>query len=283
MLRNIIVMISLVAVLVVLTAPSATAHPLVPPHLFSKHGPTPNVLQTPQKDWTHAGYLTMSASNPDQLDTVTYVEGTFNVPPRAFADIDCSNSPSSIVLAWVGLDNGPTIEQAGIQADCVGGVPEYKVWYDMYPSPLQYIQGAVIHPGDSMRFLVQKDPDNTHVNVCGTNLTTGQNLCKNDIIKPAGATFSTAEWVVEAQTNVPLMPWWGAIAFSNCSAQVKDAGIYYNVTADSIHQATWRYDMGDATTTRASTGPLFNSNANFTVQQLGYWRTGPGLLITIRK
>jgi hypothetical protein len=36
---------------------------------------------------------------------------------------------------WVGLDGDTTstVEQLGTEADCIGGVPRYSSWYEMYP------------------------------------------------------------------------------------------------------------------------------------------------------
>jgi hypothetical protein len=82
-----------------------------------------------------------------------YIQATWLVPR-----VNCRKTPGTTRLPalgadWVGIDgfnqNNPTVEQDGITAQCVDGVPSYLVWYEMFPKPP--VNMAVnINPGDEI-------------------------------------------------------------------------------------------------------------------------------------
>jgi hypothetical protein len=85
-----------------------------------------------------------SANNPGRINSANwagyaaarpgtafrYVQSTFFVPY-----VDCTSTPNAFSSHWVGLDglNSHTVEQLGVEAACVGVIPEYYAWYEMYP------------------------------------------------------------------------------------------------------------------------------------------------------
>jgi hypothetical protein len=277
-LRNLrAILILLLALLFALpaAAPAAFAggdeRPLRP---HTQRAPRPLTV-THATSYVAAGYLTQSASNPGGVNTVTYVQAKFAVPATAGLPVDCSDNQVRLASAWVGLDDGPTIEQIGIDFGCFNGSPVYQAWYQMYPLKKQPQALFSIHPGDVMDLLVQKDPNIAGaVDVCGWNLTTGQGGCQNGIAAASGATFSTAEWAVEAsQTSPYLMPGWGSVTFYEGNAQVYDAGITYVTPIDSPHQQTLQIDLTTqppVVTNRATTSGLSVNNTQFYVQQITY-------------
>jgi hypothetical protein len=101
---------------------------------------------------------------------------------------------------WVGLGgaSGQTsaLEQAGTQADCVNGSPEYYAWYELVPSAPVKLDLA-INPGDHI---------STRVTVNGTNVTvwladetTGASTTK--ALQTNNIDTSSAEWIAEAPSQ----------------------------------------------------------------------------------
>src|SRR5450755_1129895 len=75
-----------------------------------------------------------------------FVEATFTVP-----SVNCSTTPSSFSVHWVGLDgfNSGTVEQDGIESDCDGSTPTYSAWWETFPcNTIQTVFS--LKPGDAV-------------------------------------------------------------------------------------------------------------------------------------
>ncbi|HEY2575787.1 MAG TPA: G1 family glutamic endopeptidase [Streptosporangiaceae bacterium] len=73
------------------------------------------------------------------------ITGSWNIPTMNCAHGGGDASP------WIGIDgwsNG-TVEQIGIDLDCINGVDSYHPWVEMYPGPSDYFKETV-HAGDTM-------------------------------------------------------------------------------------------------------------------------------------
>src|ERR1700692_4289152 len=60
----------------------------------------------------------------------TRAEGSWIVPT-----VDCSKTPGTYSVFWVGLDgySSSTVEQTGTDSDCDGDTASYYAWYEFYP------------------------------------------------------------------------------------------------------------------------------------------------------
>ena len=76
------------------------------------------------------------------------VRATFFVPY-----LNCALSKGASSDEWVGLGGfvgkSVTVQQDGIQADCVAGRGSYKAWFDMYPRP-EVLSRIRVRAGDSV-------------------------------------------------------------------------------------------------------------------------------------
>ena len=75
------------------------------------------------------------------------IRATFYVPI-----MHCAGAPDSFSSHWVGLDgfNSNTVEQAGIEADCIGGRQRIFAWREVFPRAEQPFTTLRIRPGDSI-------------------------------------------------------------------------------------------------------------------------------------
>jgi len=73
------------------------------------------------------------------------ITGSWNIPR-----MNCSRGNGD-ASPWIGIDgwNDFTVEQIGIDLDCVNGVASYHPWIEMYPGPSDYFKETV-HAGDTL-------------------------------------------------------------------------------------------------------------------------------------
>ena len=76
--------------------------------------------------------------------------------------VTCPGTATTYSSQWIGIDgaeNGDnTVEQDGTESDCLGGVPTYDAWYEMYGDPAVNNGDEVelspsidhVSPGDAM-------------------------------------------------------------------------------------------------------------------------------------
>ena len=106
---------------------------------------------------------------------------------------------------WVGIDgyNSSTVEQIGIDADCVSGTAEYSAWFEFYPHWPYTINTLEVHPGDTM-FAEVSYGAKGQFTVKLTNLTRNQKFSTST--KMQQAKLSSAEWIVEAPWSGGVLP-----------------------------------------------------------------------------
>jgi len=139
---------------------------------------TPKV-NTP--DWS--GYVAKG-------DTFTSVEATWQQPT-----VTCPVSNARVAF-WVGLDDGPTIEQAGTSGVCNGLTASYHAWWMMFVKGNTKTQSLFpVSPGDTISSSVHYINGMYALQV--TDKTSGQT---SSSLQPCNAVCarSTAEWIVEA-------------------------------------------------------------------------------------
>jgi hypothetical protein len=99
------------------------------------------------------------------------VRATFFVPY-----LNCALSKGASSDEWVGLGGfvgkSVTVQQDGIQADCVAGRGTYKAWFDMYPRP-EVLSRIRVRAGDSVTASVYYDSVTGKFNLSLINNTTG--------------------------------------------------------------------------------------------------------------
>jgi Peptidase A4 family len=139
----------------------------------------------------------------------------------------CSTDPSYSAF-WLGLggfeDGAYAVEQTGTLANCRGGIPYYRAWYELYPRAPVYLNMPV-RPGDLLSATVSVAGKTVVVRL--KNVTTGKLFTKK--LRMSKADLGSAEWVAEAPTgcdyvgNCSTLPLtnFGTISFSHASATVK--------------------------------------------------------------
>jgi hypothetical protein len=122
------------------------------------------------RNW--GGYITYLSSELTDFDSVqaTWVQPVVTCPkPRAWT------------VFWVGLDGwwNDTVEQGGTSAECVGGVPEYESWWEMYPTNAITTVFA-ISPGDRISASVTYMTSTSTFVIAVSDLTSGQSFTMDE-------------------------------------------------------------------------------------------------------
>ncbi len=131
----------------------------------------------------------------------------------------CLSSKTTYAAFWVGLDGdgSNSVEQNGSEVDCVGGVPTYYAWYEMYPSPTVTYTNTV-NAGDLFNGSVTATADGAFT-LTLTDVTEGWTQVQK-ANSPSAERFS-AEILVEAPSDgsgaLPLTDF-GQVTFSRAKA-----------------------------------------------------------------
>jgi len=162
-----------------------------------------------------AGYGTLAPTST----AFTSVTASWTVPTIA------PTANDTYLGMWVGLDGltNSTVEQIGILANYVAGVPSYYGFYETFPSSSVGIDSVTINPGDSLTALI------TYIGLSHvgdlyrmslTDNTTGETFSEI-----AGSGFvnqrANAEWIVEAPTvdgAIAPLSNFGSATFTGASA-----------------------------------------------------------------
>jgi hypothetical protein len=133
--------------------------------------------------------------------SVTDVKGSWIVP----VVICHAGAPDSYSSLWVGIDGftSSTVEQIGIDADCVSGTPEYFAWFEFYPHWPYTINTVEVQPGDTISAEVSYGAKGQFT-VTLTNVYRNQSFSIST--KMQQAKLSSAEWIVEAPWNSGVLP-----------------------------------------------------------------------------
>ncbi len=149
------------------------------------------------------------------------VRATFFVPY-----LNCAVAPGTYSGHWVGFDGfygkSDSVEQDGIEADCVGTAGKtarYRAWYEMFPSP-ETVSSIKVNSGDSITASVSYSPATRKFRMTVTDNT---NRSHFSVTKACAAHIScprtSAQVISEAPANSEgqLLPMadYGAVAFAN--------------------------------------------------------------------
>lgn len=193
-------LVVLLTAVLVSYAPSPTQTPTTAP----RHRHDPAIIRerhgrnATSTNWS--GYAVTGADG-----SVSDVKGSWIVP-----NVSCApNASDSYSSFWVGIDgfNSNTVEQIGIDADCISGRAAYSAWFEFYPHWPSTINTVVVSPGDTIyaevsytakgQFTltltnVSQDPQRQHpFSISG---------------KMPQAKLSSAEWIVEAPSSSGVLP-----------------------------------------------------------------------------
>jgi hypothetical protein len=137
----------------------------------------------------------------DAAGSVTDVKGSWIVPT-----LQCTSaSPNGYAAFWVGIDGwaSNTVEQIGIEADCVNGKPTYYAWYEFYPHPSYTVNSFQVKPTDTITAEVIAGKNGQFT----ASLAGGSNTTPFVITtKMPSAKLSSAEWIVEAPWSGGVLP-----------------------------------------------------------------------------
>lgn len=142
----------------------------------------------------------------------------------------CTSTHTSASF-WVGLDGliSETVEQIGTRASCVGGLPQYESWVQVYPDTGGAVRLPVaVRPLDRISASVVVGRGGT-VTMTLTNQTTARSATTRVRVKAAA--FSSAEVIAEEPyllsngqlTQVPLTNF-GTVKFVGAKANGRPLG-----------------------------------------------------------
>jgi hypothetical protein len=143
------------------------------------------------------------------------IRATFYVPI-----MNCKGAPDSFSSHWVGLDGfkSNTVEQEGIEADCIGGKEQVFAWREIFPRPEQPFTTLRIRPGDSITATTTFTRGRFKMKV--KDNTTGHSRTATHRCARATCRRNSAEVISEAPTvngsQASLAPY-GAQAYSSIS------------------------------------------------------------------
>lgn len=165
----------------------------------------------------------------------TGVAGTWTVPSVTCPDPNADYFSSQ----WVGLDGAgsQTVEQDGVEADCLYGTPSYNAWYEMFGDNA-VAQGAEVpidpdaypvDPGDSITASVAVDDSRWTLVVADTStLHAGWTFTFTTTFS---AQQASAEWVVERPEDctssgcaLTSLADFGSVTFTNATVQSTTSG-----------------------------------------------------------
>jgi len=156
------------------------------------HAPNVRLRAGTSTNWS--GYA--AAGTPG---TFTSVAASWTQPT-----VTCT-SQTTFSAYWVGLDGDTTstVEQLGTEADCVGGVPRYSSWYEMYPHR-SYAASIRVVPGDTYQAsVVYLGSGNFRLTLRDTTAGTP---AFTTVQKLANAKLASAEAIVEAPSGGGVLP-----------------------------------------------------------------------------
>jgi hypothetical protein len=157
--------------------------------------------------------------------TFTSISGSWVEP-----HVTCSGS--ELYAPWVGLDgyNDQTVEQTGVQTECVNGTPEVSAWYEMFPAgPKYFTNPASI--GDHFTASVQS-LGNEMYTLTISDTTAGWS---ETVTKSIPAMNASAEAIIEAPGGFPAIP--HGVTFTHVTANGQPLSAYSPVK--SIAYGGW--------------------------------------------
>jgi hypothetical protein len=153
--------------------------------------------------------------------TFRAIKATFFVPFMNCAVTPGSTIPGNYSSHWVGLDgfSSQTVEQDGVEADCVSGSPHYDAWHEVFPRPEQPVS-MKIRPGDSITASVRYSKSTRKYRLEVMDNTNGKHFTVHQRCAGAACVRDSAEAISEAPSDasgiLPLADY-GASSFSAIS------------------------------------------------------------------
>jgi hypothetical protein len=175
-----------------------------------------------------AGYYLSGAAG-----AYSSVSASFTVPTAK-----CTSTGSQYAAFWVGLDGvtSASVEQTGIEADCISDTASYFGWYELYPAPPVDFSNA-ISPGDSMSASVTFTGTTTYTLVLKDN-TAGwsHTVTKSE----SGLARSSAEVVTSGPDNGgtgATLTDFGKITYSDCAVNGTSMGTQSPTAVEMVDAA----------------------------------------------
>lgn len=234
-----------------------TAGPATDQHAAVTPASPGSTGQVTSRNW--AGYVSLPAGRTSTFTTVrsTWVQPKVTCPTR-----------DAWTVFWVGLDGwlDNTVEQGGSSARCIGGVPHYQTWWEMYPTnSIQTVD--TIKAGDTITATVTYAPATGKYTIVVTDVTTKKGFTRVQTCA-SGITCArtSAEVIAEdvghfgAGSYFPLAKY-QPVTFKNTVEKNKSG------TAGAFASAAWANDAiteSSGGVTYATVGPLSNAGKNFT-------------------
>jgi Peptidase A4 family len=127
--------------------------------------------------------------------TFRAVSGSWTVPT-----VSCEPVGEAWSAVWVGIGGYATtsssLAQAGTEADCADGQPQYSAWYELVPDA-SHTARLTVRPGDQIVASVHATSGVVQMRL--TDATTGATYRKT--LKASHLDRTSAEWIVEAPSN----------------------------------------------------------------------------------
>jgi hypothetical protein len=177
------------------TTSAARRHRHAPAIIKERHGR--NATST---NWS--GYAVTGPNG-----SVTDVKGSWIVPA-----VKCTaGAPDSYSSYWVGIDGygSNTVEQIGIDADCVSGKPAYSAWYEYYPHWPYIINNFPVASGNIISAEVSYGAKGQFtVSLTNQSVLDKQRhpITFSNTTKMPQAQSASAEWIVEAPWSSSVLP-----------------------------------------------------------------------------
>ena len=178
---------------------------------------TPATAATTVQSATWAGYYLSGASG-----AYSSVSASFTVPGAT-----CKSSGTQVADFWTGLDGvtSDTVEQIGIEADCLSGTASFFGWYDLYPAaPVDF--SNAISSGDSMSASVTFSGTTTYTLVLADSTAGWSHTVTKSV---AGDQRSSAEIVTSGPGgggagSGPTLLDFGKITYTSCKVNGTSMG-----------------------------------------------------------
>ncbi|WP_370935351.1 G1 family glutamic endopeptidase [Amycolatopsis sp. cg13] len=184
------------------------------------HGTT-TVTNFTSRNWS--GYFTTNAAHTTDFRSVH----ARWIQPK----VTCPANKDAWVVSWVGMDGwwNDVVEQGGSSARCVNGVPQYALWWEMFPHNDIQLANPV-KPGDLIDASVTYEAAAKKFRIVVKDQTTGQTLIQVQPCYPdmGGCPRVNAEVITEtplggsAGDGVFFLPNYGAVRYDQVS--VTDTG-----------------------------------------------------------
>ena len=154
-------------------------------------------------DQTWGGYA-VTGANP-----YTKITGSWTIPA-----MNCSGGGGD-ASPWIGIDgwSDNTVEQIGVDLDCINGTGSYHPWVEMYPGPSDYFKDT-IHAGDTLTASVSIT--NGKWTLTESDPQTGWTKTFHPQAKGTPK-YTSAEAILEdvGSGAVPPVPGFGTVTFSS--------------------------------------------------------------------